>query len=242
MRRRLAPKRILDELQRGNVQPLLDFHRTTFGDLRMEADGDGGDGADGNGSDDDDDDGDSSGGADGDNDDGEKDPRIKTLSDENAKHRNAAKALKQQNEELQAKLKKFEDADKGELEKLQGDHATVTAERDKLAEENQQLLIQNAFLMDNKHKWENPKAALRLADLSEVEIDDEGNVTGLREALDKLAKSDAYLLKKSSDDDDDDDDDKGKGGPVGQPVGGRQKQKGNPDREKLLSKYPALRR
>lgn len=191
--------------------------------------GDGGDGSGGDG------DGNDNAGSAGDGKQG--DPRIKELSDENARRRNEAKTLKQQLADAQAKLKEHEDAGLGELDKAKSDLESTTAENAKLAEAILKLRIDNAFLSSNKHTWKNPKAALRLVDLSEVEIDDDGEVTGLDKALDALAKSDPYLLADSGDDDGD-----GDGTPTGQnPVPKKQK-KGDPGRDALTKKYPALRR
>lgn len=233
MRQRLAPRKILAALQRGDAGPLIQFHRETFGDAVMMAD----DGDDTGGDDDGDDgdDGDDSSGGDDPKDD-EKDPRVKKLSDENAKHRTANVELKKANADLAARLKAIEDKDKSELDKTTGDLTDAQAKVKTLEARNQELAIQNAFLSDNKHSWANPKTALKLADLSEVEIDEDGTVTGLDKALDKLAKSDPYLLKGKDDDDEGD----GPQPPTGQPV--TKKAKGNPDREKLLKKYPALNR
>ena len=203
--------------------------------------GDGTDGGDGAGDDDGDDqgsggDGDDAGSAgDQNSNDDRKNPRIKELSDENARYRNRAKKAEDEKNVALARLKEIDDADKSELDKatsrsteLEG---TVESQDDTITK----LRIDNAFLTSNKHKWQNPAAALRLIDLSEVEIDEDGKVTGLDKALDKLAKSDAYLL--ASDDDDDGDDN---GTPTGQPPAPRTK--GNVSRDKLVKKYPALRR
>lgn len=242
MRQSLGSKAVLAALQKGDPGPLISFHKQTFGNLLMEGDADADgddDGDDGEGEEDSDDD-DADGGDDNDGDKGKKqtDREKQVLKDENARRRKEAAALKKQNDELAAKLKKFEDADKGDLEKAQGALKEVTEERDTLSKQVQDLLIQNAFLKDNKFTWANPTTALRLADLSEVEIDEEGNVTGLAEALQKLAKEEPYLLKSKKDDDGDDNDDSGR--PTGQPVG--KKSKGNANRDNLVKKYPALRR
>jgi hypothetical protein len=204
-----------------------------------DGDGDGGNDGDGDGSGDGGaDDDDNAGGA-GDTEDGNNskgDKRVKELSDEAARRRNEAKQFKKERDEALAKLKEKEDADLGELDKAKKTAEEATATVEKLKADNQRLLIDNAFLTSNKHSWKNPRAALRLVDLSEVEIDDEGEVTGLDKALDALAKSDPYLLADSGDDNDD-----GDSTPTGQPPA-RQRSKGNPNREKLLEKYPALRR
>jgi hypothetical protein len=242
LRRSLATQKILAALQSGDATPLIQFHRTHFGDARMQADDAGGDdgGGDGGGDDDDDDAG-GDGSGKGDTADKDLDPRVKELSDENAKHRNLNKELKKQNADLAARLKALEDKDKSEAEKATSTAKELEAKAKQLEETNQRLLVQNAFLTDNKYTWANPKTALKLVDLSDVEINDDGEVTGMREALDKLAKAEPYLLAKNADDGDDDGDDgKGKPPPTGVPQG--KKPKGNPDREKLLMKYPALRR
>lgn len=236
----MRPSLVTRALARGDAQPLINLHRQLFGTIVMMADGD--DDAD-DGDDSNDGDDDASGDDDGpDTDKDKRDPRVKELSDENKRRRLEAKAQKKQIDDLMAKVKGFEDADKGDLEKAKGTLDEVTKDRDGLKTKNAELVIQNAFLLDNKHEWANPRAALRLADLSEVEIDDDGAVTGLAEALNALAKSDPYLLKSKSDDKDDEDKDDSKGAPgaTGQPPG--KKTKGNPDREKLLAKYPALNR
>lgn len=97
------------------------------------------------------------------------------------------------------------------------------------------LRIQNAFLTANKYTWHDVADALRLADLSGVEIDPEdGSVTGLKEALDALAKSKPHLIKK----DEDGKDPKGKSG---SPNNGKRKgDPKKPDRDTLSKTYPVL--
>ena len=75
------------------------------------------------------------------------------------------------------------------------------------------LRLDNAFLSANDVDWHDAEAALRLADLSEVKIGDDGTVTGLKEALKKLSEAKPYLVKKAEEkgkgqkDDDGDGDD-----------------------------------
>lgn len=136
----------------------------------------------------------------------------------------------------EARIKEFEDKDKSELEKAARDRDEALALGEKLAEQLDQERIRNAFMSSNKFQWRNPSTAIKLADLSEVTIGDDGKVTGLDKALEALAKSDPYLLK--GDDDEDDDKLKGKTAAGGTPPKGN-KQKAR--REELLTKYPALR-
>lgn len=96
--------------------------------------------------------------------------------------------------EYEQKLKDAERAKMDETERTKAELADAKTALEAAKAELQQARIDNAFLKDNKHKWKNPAAALKLADLSGVKVGEDGNVTGLREALDALAKSDAYLL------------------------------------------------
>lgn len=134
----------------------------------------------------------------------------------------------------ESKLKEIEDKDKSELEKATRDLGEVTKERDQLKDQNKELALQLAFVSDNRYEWKNPKAALKLADLSEVEIGDDGKVTGLDKALQALAKSDGYLLKEKEDGE-------GSGGDEKDPPSGAGGSKKPPNgkfnRESLAKKY-----
>ena len=221
----------LAALQSGDIAALLEHHRTRFGGWTMMADE-----PDESEEDEDDTQEEDGGADDSESDEEEKpNPRLRELSNENYKRRQANKELKSENDQLRERLKEFEDKDKSELDKATGSLNEITTERDELRDVNKALRVENAFLTDNTHKWANPRTALRLADLNEVEIDDDGNVTGLKEALDALAKSDPYLLRKDAEDEEDE-----KQPPTGHPTG--RGTKGNANRDKLVEKYPALRR
>lgn len=172
-------------------------------------------------------------------DDKSKDPRIKELSDENAKRRNEAKRLADELAKAQAKLKEIDDADKSETERL-NTKITELEERTKtLVAVNKELSIKNAFLADKKHAWRNPDSALKLLDLSEVEIDEDGKISGLDKAIKKLADSDSYLLEPT-------DEDTGLPKNQQQSSGERTRQtpaeKGTKKREDLIKRFPALQR
>lgn len=62
------------------------------------------------------------------------------------------------------------------------------------AEQVKLLRIDNAFLTSDI-AWVDPEAALKLADLSEVEIKEDGTVKGLVEALSALAEKKPFLVK-----------------------------------------------
>jgi minor structural protein GP20 len=105
------------------------------------------------------------------------------------------KAADQRAARVEAELKQLRDKDLPEAEKLQRDFAEAQEQVSALQATNQQLALQVAFLKDNTYTWHNPERALKLVDLSQVEIDSDGNVRGLKDALKALATSDAYLVK-----------------------------------------------
>lgn len=113
--------------------------------------------------------------------------------------------------------------------------ATLTSDRDKLTVKLAATTIKNA------PDWEDLDTALRLADLSEVEVDDEtGKVDtrALKSALTALAKEKPYLVKKAKTADTIQD-----GQSSAPRMNGRRKGKSDtpPDRAALASRFPALR-
>jgi predicted RNase H-like nuclease (RuvC/YqgF family) len=171
-------------------------------------------------------------------DDKSKDPRIKELSAENARRRHEAKRLADELEAAKAKLKEHEDADKSETEKLSAQVVELKERTAQLIKVNQELSIKNAFLADKKHAWRNPDSAMKLLDLGEVEITNDGTVNGLDKAIKKLAESDSYLLEQP--------DDEGSGKPPRQASGerppGKPAGKAEKTREDLVKRFPALQR
>jgi hypothetical protein len=109
--------------------------------------------------------------------------------------RERMKAADQRAAKFEAELKQLRDKDLPEAEKqtreLQEAQEKVTA----LSETNKALALKVAFLSDNTFTWHNPERAMKLVDLSKVEIGEDGTVSGLKDALNALAKSDEYLLK-----------------------------------------------
>ena len=225
---------LLDE---GNIAGLLELNRSMFGSMVMqEGSTDDADDADGDDADDDDED---------DEDDGEVEDsakskeaaRLEELRAENKRRRLKSIAQVKQIKDLQSQIDALSKGAPKEKEAEAGnDSSQLQSDRDALLAANEQLRVENAFMASKKFAWKNPKAALRLVDLSEVEINERGEVDGLDEALAALAESDPYLLETKVEKEDP----KEKRPPAGQPTGTRKK--GTPDREALLNKYPALRR
>lgn len=199
--------------------------------------GEGGDdGGEGEGGDDGS--GDGTGGADTD-DQSIKNPELKKLHDEAARHRNEAKAERAERLKVEAKLKEYEDKDKTELEKLQSEN-TELKERLALAEsELATVRLDNAFVLsgaaslfkDSSDGW------IILQRKNTFEPDEDGQFDGaaIKKAAEALLKEKPHLAADGGD------------GPGttptgGSPSNGRRTQTNEKKKEELLKKFPALRR
>lgn len=154
--------------------------------------------------------------------------------------RNRLSQADQKRAATEAELKQIRDKDLPALEKATRDLAEAQKQAEEAKEALKRTRLENAFITDNKYEWENPRTALKLADLSKVEVDDDGTVRNLTAALDALAKSDPYLLKKKADDGDDGDGGNGKGSTGAPGAGGRQSDT-KLDAKKYAARIPALR-
>lgn len=194
---------------------------------------------DNDGTDDGDDDNDGSDGSDDGDDDAHKgkDPRIKELSDENARRRNSEKALKKQLDDALVQLKNFTDKDKSETEKLTGERDELKTKYEETASALASLRLENAFLKVNAVDWHDPALAMTQVDLSGV-MDEDGEIDDkkLKAAVENLAKTKPFLVKGEAEP-------KNPKVPSGTPVGsGGRGSKKDLDRAALEKKYPALRR
>lgn len=169
-------------------------------------------------------------------------PRVYTQEELDAITRRMQAADRTANE-YKTKLTEYENAGKTELEREKTRAQELEARASKAEQDLLDMRIHNAFLTSNKYTWQNPAAALRLVDLSQVTVDAQtGDVTGLDAAIEALSKSDPYLLKPQD------------GKPSGNAKPASSKASGsNPsanggnggrgeDRAALLKKYPQLRR
>lgn len=106
--------------------------------------------------------------------------------------------------ELEAKEKEREDATKSETDKLTTRATTAEAERDAARAERDSAQaalkterIKNSIIAEaSKMGFTDPADAYTLTDLKEIQIDDQGAVTGAAEAIKKLAEAKPYLLGK----------------------------------------------
>ena len=168
--------------------------------------GDGGDGGDG---DDDGDPGDTGDGDDDAGDDFDKDRAMATIT----KLRGLEKTNKAELKAAQARLAELEKAEKkrkeaelSDKERLEGEiqelkDAQTKAEQtatDREAQVKQRLIRAEVRIVATELGFTDPSDAYKVADLSSVEIDDEGQVTGVKKVLEKLAKDKPYLLQAGS--------------------------------------------
>lgn len=112
---------------------------------------------------------------------------------------NRMRAADQRAATLEAERNQLRDKDLPALEKATRDLQEAQTARTKAEQDLKDSRIHNAFLRDNTHDWHNADRALAMLDLSKVDIDDQGNVTGLKAAIEALVKSDPYLLKPKPD-------------------------------------------
>lgn len=133
------------------------------------------------------------------------------------------------------------DKDMPEMQKAQRDLTESQARVTELEASLSSLRIENAFLSANTQDWHNPGAALQLLDRSKITVDSNGQVVGMKEAIEALAKSHAFLLKPKSADD-------GKGNTAPPPPGTSPSNGGiapgsgaKPDASAVAARFPAMR-
>ena len=128
---------------------------------------------------------------------------VKELRAEAAKYRTQRNAVNEKltafgdYDDLKAAADKWqaqEDKNKTELEKLQGQIATLESDRDQALQQVQSTLIESAFIAEaSKAGYANPGDVYHLADTSKVTINDEGQVEGVEDAVkgigDRLPKA-----------------------------------------------------
>lgn len=174
-----------------------------------------------------------------------KDPEKKRLSDEAAAARVAKREAEAKVNELAARLKEFEDKDKGEVELLQAKSKEQETIISTLQGTVQQQAIRLAFFESGAAaQFRDPSVALRLLkdDLKDIEVDEDGSADAdaIKSAAEALLATSPYL-KVGGDGDDGDDDDE-PSNPSGRKTNGKKKSKDELSKEALAKKFPALRR
>jgi len=141
--------------------------------------------------------------------------------------------------ELREFKKKADESQLSDSEKVKAALVTKEQEVAALQETTRRLAIHNAFLSSNSVIWHDAAAALKLVDLSAVEVKD-GEVTNpdvLKAAIEKLAKDSPWLVAT-----DEPPTPKKKAPPKsGDAPQGGTPDPTKPDFEKLAATYPALR-
>lgn len=185
----------------GGIEALLAFHFQNFGDAVMQADGE----EDEDNDSDEDEDGEDqdNSGSDGDSDDDEEE-----VDGADALGDKGQKALRAMKDRVKAS-KKAEREAKAELERLKNS-AGKTEEQ--LAEQQQREQREAAILNKANErivrseiksaaagKLQNPALAIRLLDLSDFEVDEDGNVDEdeIAQAIDELLEREPYLAVQS---------------------------------------------
>lgn len=172
------------------------------------------------------------------------DAKLQDLEEEKARHLRRRREAETELEKVKKDLKELQDQGKGDGDKLAERVTELETQNETLLTSLRDRTLENAFLKDNTFEWHSPGRALALADLSNVEIDEDGAVHGLKEALKALATSDPYLIKKEEPSDKDKDEkDKPPRTDPKNPSKKETKGKSDEERRKALhDKYPALRR
>jgi chromosome segregation ATPase len=149
--------------------------------------------------------------------------------------------LDAENKALRAKLADGKDVSP----ELKAEIDAMRPKVDKLESSNNQLRLQVAFLTTEIPgvTWVDSEAALRMVDLSDVEIDESGRVDkrALRAALKDLARRKKYLVVARDDEKDDEDQGSTKNSSGPQMNGRRKGKRDTATKEALKSRFPGLR-
>jgi hypothetical protein len=103
-------------------------------------------------------------------------------------------AADKKREEAQRELQAIRDKDLPEIDRLQRDTAALTETNQRLTNQLKEQAVELAFLRDNKVRWKDSAAALKLLDRTQVQISDDGTVDGIKLASEKLAKQYPWMV------------------------------------------------
>jgi hypothetical protein len=126
---------------------------------------------------------------------GDPQRKIAALEDEKNRLYRGRQRARQERDDLQKQIDTLKAEGSGD-ETLKKQVSELESSVKTMSSSLQESRLKIAFLSNNTYEWQNPGLALRAADLSEVEIDDDGKVHGLVAALEALAKEHPYLLKQ----------------------------------------------
>jgi hypothetical protein len=147
--------------------------------------------------------------------------------------RERMKAADQRAAKFEQELKSLRDKDLPEAEKLKRDFEATQKQVQLFQEKANTLSIENAFLKDNTYAWHNPDAARKLVDLSQVQLNDDGSVSGMKDALKALATAHPYLIKQEAKEE--------KKPPGTSPGNNGQSGTSQPSKQAIASRFPVMR-
>lgn len=99
--------------------------------------------------------------------------------------------------DLEKQLNELKTKDLPDAERAKAEHEAAVAERDSYKNQFEKLARTNAFLLASetaKVQWANSSAAIKVGDLDDLEIEADGTVPGMVDAIKKLAADHPYLL------------------------------------------------
>lgn len=169
-----------------------------------------------------------------------------------AKHEDLRKKLSLADRKRQAaedELKEIKLKDLPEAERIKTERDEAVQKVSALEGKYTDLARSYAFLLETqtqKIRWKNPKAALRLAELDDLSINEDGSVEGISDAIAALLKEHAYLVDEDKGSDEEEEEKpSAKKSKSGSLVGSRTKgtkPDGKPTDEELRRMFPALNR
>jgi hypothetical protein len=177
--------------------------------------------------------------------------KSKTVSreefDRQAKHLSKADqrrtAAENRAKQLEEELKAIKTKDLPDAERAQAEHQAVVQERDSFKAKFEKLARTNAFLLASesaKITWANSSAARKVGDLEDLEIEEDGTVPGMVEAVKELAKAHPYLLAPKDSTDTKNTTGSKSGSVVGTKNTGKKKDDEQYSPEELRRLFPAL--
>lgn len=142
--------------------------------------------------------------------------------------------------EAERKLREKEQAEMSELDRLKAQLEEKSTEAASASDRLKAMIIENAFHRDNKVSWHDVGDAISALDLSGVEIDEDGKVSGMAAAIKELIKRKPHFVKKVEKEEEEGD---GSGPPAANNAsnGRRKGTAGNNfDRAAMSKRFPAL--
>lgn len=121
-------------------------------------------------------------------------PTATVSADEFKRLQTQLQAADKKRDQAERELQAIRDKDLPEIERLKRDAEALVDTNARLTTKLKDQAVELAFLRDNKVRWKDSAAALKLLDRSAIVIDDDGNVEGVKLASEKLAKQYPWMV------------------------------------------------